>query len=123
MDSEYLHSEKSGLATNEPPGPLSPSIRSLISLLLLLHLFVVAIALSSNFAPSQLQARLLSFFSPYAQRLNLDLNFTPYQLTHASLDDVDQRIEVLPVEAASDSKDQWVTTRRGSRMGERYKRY
>lgn len=109
---------------------LSAGLRSTITLLLLIHLFIVALVLSGNYATSSLQARLLRFFSPYTQPLNLDLNYTPFQLTHATADDVDHRIEILPQGPESSptndsaGEENWVAMPTpGNRGGERSKRY
>ena len=59
----------------------SESTRTVISLLLFCHLFCVVVVLSASYAPSVLQARLLRVLRPYTQTLNLDLDFTPYDLT------------------------------------------
>src|SRR5688572_11646112 len=54
------------------------ALYSVISLVLFIHLFCVAVVLSSNFRRSTLQARLVSLFAPYTQLLHLDPDFTPY---------------------------------------------
>lgn len=107
---------------------ISSTSRSAISLLLFFHLFIMALVLSGNYGTSRVQARLLSFFSPYTRSLNLDLNYTPFHLTHATLDDVDHRLEVLPttddmdLEAVED--EDWISLPSvGGRLSERYKRY
>jgi hypothetical protein len=57
------------------------TLRSVISLVLFIHLFCVAVVLSSNFRRSRLQARLVSLFAPYTQLLCFDPDFTPYYFT------------------------------------------
>jgi hypothetical protein len=84
----------------------SDALRSLISLVLFIHLFCVAVVLSSNFRRSTLQARLVSLFAPYTQFLHFDPDFTPYYYTlgRASDDDTWVAIDLyadanLPVNA------------------------
>jgi hypothetical protein len=57
------------------------TLRSVISLVLCIHLFCVAVVLASNFRRSPLQARLVSMFAPYTQFLHFDPEFTPYFYT------------------------------------------
>lgn len=57
------------------------AIRSVISLLLFIHLFCVAVVLSSNFRRSRLQNDLVRVFSVYTGLLNFDPDFTPYYYT------------------------------------------
>ena len=110
--------------SSSPPRGPSERTRSVVSLLLTLHLIVLAFALSGNFLRSPLQSRVLAVLRPYAQTLNFELDFLPYQLTHATAADVDHRIEVLPADADPDQADAWrVLPDRGFRGGERYKRY
>lgn len=59
----------------------SSALQSVISLVLFIHLFCVAVVLSSNFRRSALQARLVSLFAPYTQLLDFDPDFTPYYFT------------------------------------------
>jgi hypothetical protein len=65
------------------------TLRSVISLVLFIHLFCVAVVLSSNFRRSRLQARLVSLFAPYTQLLHLDPDFTPYYFTLGRASDDD----------------------------------
>jgi hypothetical protein len=73
------------------------SLRTLISLLIVVHLFFVFVSLHANYSRSQLLGRILRRFGFYTQLLNLDPDFKPYYLTHATEADVDHRIEILPV--------------------------
>jgi hypothetical protein len=107
----------------EPLKLPSENTRALISIAIFAHLFVVVVCLAANLAPSTLEQRLMQFFQPYAELLNFDLDGTRYYLTHATIRDVDHRIEVLPAEAANDGEDQWVPLARGLRGGERYHRH
>ena len=61
--------------SNKNRGALSNSnLRSVITLALLIHLFIVFVAISANYLPSPLQRVLLEKLSPYAQPLNLKLS-------------------------------------------------
>lgn len=55
--------------------------RSIVSLLLFIHLFCVAVVLASNFRRSRLQTDLVQLFAAYTRLLNFDPNFTPYYYT------------------------------------------
>ena len=68
---------------NQPDtsGGMSDNVRTFASLLLFVHLFCVAVVLSSNFIPSALQQRLVEVVAPYTKTLHLDPNFVPFQLT------------------------------------------
>ena len=76
------------------PSTLSETTKSIVTLLLLIHLLCVFICLSANWSRSPLQTRLLQILAPYTQLLNIDLSFTPYHLTHAQQYDVDNFIEI-----------------------------
>src|SRR5207244_379167 len=60
-------------------------LRSVVSLLVCIHLFCVAIVLASNspgnYRRSPLQGRLVSIFAPYTRLLHFDPEFTPYYYT------------------------------------------
>ena len=103
---------------------MNPTVQLGVSLFVIVHLFFVFAALASNVAPrSELQRRLLVKFAFYTQLLNLDLDFTPYHLTHATEQDVDHRLEIL-MEGDPDVDENWlVLPDAGVRIGERYKRY
>jgi len=83
---------------------LTPAVRSVISLLLLIHIVCVAVMLSSSLAPSSLQTRLVELFSPYVSALALDPTGKELFLTHGDVDDVDWRIEWR---GADDPPDVW----------------
>ena len=103
---------------------MTSSVRGFVSLAIFIHLCFVFLAITSNVEPSLLQQRLLLVARPYAQLLNIDLSFTPYHLTHATIDDVDHRIEVLPAGKMSTDEDNWVSMPDvGWRGTERYARY
>lgn len=88
---------------------LAPSgWRTFLSLLIVIHLFLVGVSVGSNYAPAAWQLQLLSRFRFYTRLLNFDLDSTPYHLTHASEFDVDHRIEVLPANKAGDAAENWI---------------
>jgi hypothetical protein len=72
--------------------------RSVLSLLICIHLFCVAVVLSSNFRRSALQARLVSIFAGYTKLLHFDPEFTPYYYTlgRTSDDDTWLTIDLYP---------------------------
>jgi hypothetical protein len=59
----------------------SATARSIVSLLICIHLFCVAVVLASNFRRSALQTQLVSIFAPYTKLLHLDPSRTPYYYT------------------------------------------
>jgi hypothetical protein len=63
---------------NSPGGNGESVARSILSLLLFIHLFCVAVVLSSNFRRSRLQSDLVRIFAGYTQLLDFDPNLTPY---------------------------------------------
>jgi hypothetical protein len=108
-------------ATNPTHGTTS---RSIISLLLVAHLFFVGVCLLGNFAPSSLLIQVLDKFKFYTRLLNFDLNYTPYHLTHADESDVDHRIEVLPTGKDASRAGDWILlSSEGFRGCDSYKRY
>lgn len=105
------------------------NVRTVITLVLVVHGFFALVAVSSVFAPSPLQLQILNRFKPYTRLLNFDLNsyrdynFRPYYLTHASELDVDHRIEVLPEGGNAQSADDWLVLPSGGFRGsDAYKR-
>ena len=97
--------------------------RSIASLVLFIHLFCLAVALTANQAPSPLQERLLFVFRPYTQLLNFDVSFVRFDLTQETADDADQRIEYLPEGRAVTDADAWVLLSGGIRGSDRQHRY
>ena len=110
-------------SAGQPQGAPSEGVRTVVSLLLFIHLFCVFVALCANYEPSGLQVRFLRVVRAYTQLLNFDLNQTPYQLTHAEAIDVDHRIEVLPADSDENDPTAWRRIVSGHPAGERYKRY
>ena len=97
--------------------------RSVASLVLFIHLFCLAVALTANQAPSPLQERLLFVFRPYTQLLNFDVSFIRFDLTQETADDADQRIEYLPEGKAATDTNAWMLLSDGIRGGDRQHRY
>lgn len=82
-------------ATDTAAGlPLGETGRTVISLLLFVHLFCLAVVLSGNYLRSPLQQRLIALVAPYTRLLNFDPDFTKFQLTHAAEEDDDHVIVV-----------------------------
>ncbi len=103
---------------------LTDTARSVITLLLILHLFCIFIALSASVLASPLQLRILAVLRPYVRTLNFEIPYAQYHLTHATPLDVDHRIELLPQGASADNPDNWyVLPDVGFRGFDRYKRY
>lgn len=63
------------------PEPWNPTVRSVITVLLVIHFTCVFVVLSSNNFRSPLQNRLVRLFGAYTQLLNFDPNFSPFALT------------------------------------------
>jgi hypothetical protein len=112
-------------AAGETTG-ITPGIRTALSLGLIIHLFLAFVAMTANLAPvySRAQARVLTNFSLYTRLLAVDLNFTPFYWTHASADDVDHRIGVLPAGKRPEVDSDWIhLPDAGIRGSDRYQRY
>jgi hypothetical protein len=69
-------------------------LRSVLSVLIFIHLFCVAVVLSSNLRRSALQNRLVGLFAVYTQLLDFDPDFTPYYYTFGRDIDGDARLVV-----------------------------
>jgi hypothetical protein len=103
-----------------PPRPAtksdSPSdgatLRSVLSLLICIHLFCVAVVLAANFRRSPLQGKLVSIFSPYTKLLHFDPEFTPYyyMLGRPTDDDTWLTIDLYPSAEQSVAQQQSVKT-------------
>jgi hypothetical protein len=85
-------------ATKSAPPNDGATLRSIISLLICIHLFCVAVVLAANFRRSPLQGKLVSIFSGYTKLLHLDPEFTPYYYTlgRPSDDDTWLAIDLYP---------------------------
>lgn len=90
--SEPSENADSGIANSEPiaepsrkDAQLGATSRSVISFLLVVHLFAVGICIQSVLPTSDLGARLLTIFTPYNQLMHFDLEWTPYYLTRETL--------------------------------------
>lgn len=73
--------------------------RSVVSLLLVVHLFVVFVVLGSHVSPSGLQGRLLTLFAPYVDSLNFDLSSgglsdARFHLTRTTVRDFPTTVEI-----------------------------
>ncbi len=90
-----------GSMTQKPSDPSPPvpegapdgNVRSIVSLLLFVHVFCLFVALSGNYYLSPLQIRLLNALGPYVQLFKLKPT-APYHLTDASELSDDHFIEV-----------------------------
>ncbi|HAN96892.1 MAG TPA: hypothetical protein DCQ98_05405 [Planctomycetaceae bacterium] len=99
--------------TSEPT--LGSTSRSVISLLLVIHLFAIAITFFSVLEPAPLQQRLLGILAPYLQLMNFDLDYAPYYLTRDRLHpdftnefrEREYRVEALPRGADPNDATQW----------------
>ncbi|MFO0902588.1 MAG: hypothetical protein U0939_06285 [Pirellulales bacterium] len=110
--------------TRDPSGMAVPStVRSIASLALFVHLFCLALVLTSNQAASPLQQRLLFVFRPYTQLLNFDVSYTRFDYTQETIDDADQRIEYLPEGKSNAQASDWVHLTAGSPGSDRLQRY
>lgn len=91
-------------SAGEPSAMPSPTVRRILSAVLVAHILIVAVTLSSSLAefaiegvgPSGLQLAIASGLSPYTETLYIDLIGKRYYLTFARPDDCDLRVEVLP---------------------------
>lgn len=113
------------LSKNTPDlsGGPSQGLRSVVSLVLFIHLFCVFAALSSNYYPSDLQREFLARLRIYTQLFNFDL-FVPYNLTMAEPVDSNHRVEVLPTGADETDANAWLALPDvGLKGGERRQRY
>ena len=76
------------------PGP-PPVLRSVLSLLLVIHLICVFVVLSSTYIRSQLQSRLVGIFGPYTELLVFDPGqYTPFYYTHGTEEDEDATLVI-----------------------------
>jgi hypothetical protein len=82
------------MSSTTPPsipdrGP-SATLRSTVSLFLVIHFFCVLVVLAATNIPSRLQLRLVAIFAPYTELLALDPGpFSSLYLTHGGDDDED----------------------------------
>lgn len=76
------------MASQSPIQADQPSVaRSIVSLLIFVHLTCVFAVLFANFRRSQLQADLVGVFRPYTQFFAFDPDFTPFYLVHGPEND------------------------------------
>lgn len=94
--------------------------RTAISLILVIHLFLIFVSVTAVMEASPAQNRLLTVFRFYTDAFNFDLRSRNFQLTHNSMLDADHSIEVLP----EGSRDEWKSLPDvGWRGSERHRRY
>lgn len=109
-------------ATGDQPAFPSQAVRTVLSLLLIVHLFCLFVVISSNMSRSPLQDRLVSRLSQYTRLLHLDPNYTTFHLTHAERVYDNHGIEVVLVKG--DRQTETVSlTGIGRRGGNRRQRY
>ena len=101
----------------------SDTVRSLVSLALILHLFICLTCLASNYRGSLLQLGLLDFTRYYSLVFNLDLLNTRFQFTHALPTDDDHLVELLVVTPDAPNGRWEVVARPGWRGSARYHRF
>jgi len=94
--------------------------RTIVSLLLVIHLFCLATVLSANLAPSPLQLRLVETLAPYTRLICIDPDSRRYHLTHAVPDDDDHLLDVTLSEEGNRSVVFPDVGWRGSPRRERY---
>lgn len=75
----------SDTAGGSPPGEVA---RGVISLLLVIHLFMLGVGILSNRVPSQLESDLRTVPRPYLQLLCMDLSYS-FHLMHLTPEDTD----------------------------------
>jgi hypothetical protein len=62
-------------------------VRSIVSLLIVIHFSCVFTVLFANFRRSRLQGDLVNVFRPYTEFFSFDPDFTPFYLTHGGEND------------------------------------
>lgn len=80
------------------PGMPEEWVRSVLSLVIFIHLFCCGVAMCANFGRSGLEDRLLDVLAPYMQFVHQDLGYAQYQLTNG-YPDSDAFLEFQPVDA------------------------
>jgi hypothetical protein len=80
--------------------------RSVVSLLLIVHLFCVGVVLASNFRRSALLSRLVTIFAAYTRSFDFDPNFTPYYYTLGRVLDDDTWLSIDLYASADQPVDQ-----------------
>ena len=94
------HGASSPRHQDQPPAKeLTGTFRSILSLLIFIHLFCVAVALFGNHSVSTLQSRLISFVGPYTRLLYFDPQvIAGFHLSHALEVEDDHFLEVESVD-------------------------
>jgi hypothetical protein len=83
-------------ADRQPPAVPTPTVRSFVSLALVLHLVCIGFVFSANVNPSLLQQRLAGILGPYTQLLHLDPGLAKVQFTDGTPATEDYVIVVVP---------------------------
>lgn len=115
-DSESASKLEDGNEIQSNDGKLGRAAQSTISVVLVIHLFCIAICFLSVLPTSDLGARLLSVFSPYLQFMHFDLDYTPIYLTRETLNndtlgtygEREFTIEYLPADGDETDPEAWV---------------
>jgi len=85
------------ISPNDDAGMPSQGVRTVISFLLFLHFFAVAIGMASSWSPSALTAavRRVPTVAPYLELLWIDASYFPlHRLTQGNLEDTDALVEI-----------------------------
>ncbi len=102
--------------SDEPVELSNPTLRSAISLALVIHFICLSACFFSVFPTSPFDAKLLGVLAPYLQSMNFDLDQTPYYLTldpinentQSFFDERTYRLEVL-LQGNEDSDENWLS--------------
>lgn len=97
-------------------------VRAVLSIVIFIHLFCVAIAVAANYGRSALEANLLRILAPYSETFFLDLAFTQYQLTDG-FPDHDDFLEIQPTTETFQPQGDPVRPDRGFRGSLALRRY
>ncbi len=86
----------------------SEMTRSVISLLIVLHLVCVFWVVTANVLGSPIQVRVATILRPYTRIGNFETTFAEFQLTYGDVLDANHRIEILPEGSDAENMDDWV---------------
>jgi len=106
-------------------GMPSQGVRTVVSFLLFLHFFAVAIGIASSWSPSPLTeaVRKVPTVAPYLELLWLDTSYFPlHRLTQGNLEDTDDLVEI-EIQAAGGSKTRATFPSDDIWPNQRYRRY
>jgi hypothetical protein len=103
---------------------VGPTARTVVSLLIFIHLCCVFAVMAANIKRSPLETRIAETLAVYTQPLNFELMSVPYHLTHAEEADVDHRLEILPQGKDPAVSESWIVLPSGGVHGsDRARRY